>query len=259
VPLSSIILIGEIILCLISPLEPVANFIGSILHYFIRLMNGYVEWLDGVSFAVWDGLFISPLQAVMLYFIIAGASLWLMEKQRKGLIIMLVCSSVFLMIRSISFIEAAAQKKLIVYNVPRHQAIDIINGRSYHFIGDAALAKDDFLRNFHIQPSRVLHRIKEDSSLRIKKSFRFLNKQIVIADTAIAFKNAVQKPVIDILILSKNPKVYMNEIVKSVTVKQVVVDGSVPAWKAKLWKRDCDSLHIPFYDVTQNGAFVMKL
>jgi competence protein ComEC len=222
-------------------------------------MNGYVERLDQVSFAVWDGLFISPLQAMMLYGIIAAAALWLMEKQRRGLISMLVCLSAFLIMRSISFIEAAAQKKLIVYNVPRHQAIDVIQGRSYYFIGDAVLAKDDFLRNFHIQPSRVLHRIKEDSSYSIKKSFRFFDKEILIADTAIAFKNTGLKPVIDVLVLSKNPKVYINNLVQTVTLKQVVADGSVPAWKAKLWKQDCDSLHIPFYDVTQNGAFVMKL
>jgi len=33
----------------------------------------------------------------------------------------------------------------------------------------------------------------------------------------------------------------------------------VPAWKTNYWKRDCDSLQIPWHDVTMKGAFVMKL
>jgi competence protein ComEC len=47
--------------------------------------------------------------------------------------------------------------------------------------------------------------------------------------------------------------------VQSFSIKQIVIDGSVPPWKAKLWKKDCDSLHIPCFDVSEKGAFVMKL
>ncbi|MCW3119864.1 MAG: ComEC family competence protein, partial [Chitinophagaceae bacterium] len=39
----------------------------------------------------------------------------------------------------------------------------------------------------------------------------------------------------------------------------VVFDGSVPSRKAAYWKKDCDSLHIPWYDVNEKGAFVMSL
>ena len=39
----------------------------------------------------------------------------------------------------------------------------------------------------------------------------------------------------------------------------MVFDGSVPAAKLKYWKKDCDSLHIPYHDVSEKGAFVMNL
>ena len=51
----------------------------------------------------------------------------------------------------------------------------------------------------------------------------------------------------------------MKKLAASLDIKQVVFDGSVPAWKANYWKKDCDSLHIPWYDVTTKGAFVMSL
>ena len=51
----------------------------------------------------------------------------------------------------------------------------------------------------------------------------------------------------------------MNTLAKSVKIKQVVFDGSVPAWKTQYWKKDCDSLKIPWHDVSTGGAFVMKV
>jgi competence protein ComEC len=68
-----------------------------------------------------------------------------------------------------------------------------------------------------------------------------------------------KKTVADLVILSKNPKLYINNLIKAVDVKQLVIDGSVPLWKAKLWKKDCDLLHLPYHDVSEKGAFVMKL
>jgi len=53
--------------------------------------------------------------------------------------------------------------------------------------------------------------------------------------------------------------VYIKKLAASLDIKQVVFDGSAPAWKTKYWKNDCDSLGIPWYDVTMKGAFVMSL
>ena len=63
----------------------------------------------------------------------------------------------------------------------------------------------------------------------------------------------------DIIVLSKNPKLYITNLNKAFYIGKLVIDGSVPAWKAKLWKKDCDSLGIAYHDVAEKGAFVMKL
>ena len=63
----------------------------------------------------------------------------------------------------------------------------------------------------------------------------------------------------DLLIISKNPKLYFSQLNKTFSIKQVVFDGSTSKTKLKYWKKDCDSLHIPYHDVTESGAFVMHL
>lgn len=260
VPLSSLILIGEIILIAVSFFNPLANLIGWLLQKMILFMNFYVERLNNVSFAVWNNLSISILQTILLVGFITGIGYWLMEKHKKAIWPSLICMACFIALRTASFTKAFNNKELIVYNVPKHQAIDIINGRKYWFVGDDDLEKGDFISNFHLQPSRMLHRIEpDDAPLPDTKQFQFWSWKVLLIDTTVTFKNALQKPLADLIILSKNPKLYITNLTHAFTVKQVVIDGSVPVWKAKLWKKDCDSLRIPCYDVSEKGAFVMKL
>lgn len=260
VPVSSLILIGEIILIAFSFIHPLAEALGWMLQKMILFMNNYVERLNNISFAVWNHLSLSIIQTAFLLAFVAGTSYWLMEKNRKALWPALICLFIFFVLRAISFTNANMQKELVVYNVPRHQAIDIIEGRKYWFVGDTDLQQDGFIRNFHLQPSRILHRIEPaDQPVPALKNFELSNRKVFLIDSTIDFKPADHKPVADLVILSKNPKLYISNLNKALNLKQVVIDGSVPAWKAALWSKDCDSLQLPCHDVSEKGAFVMKL
>jgi competence protein ComEC len=260
VPLSSLILIGEIVLCVLFFIEPLADFLGNSLKWLIYFMNSYIERLDGVSFSTWNGLSLNIIQTTLLLIVVITFCYWLMEKKRIFLWLFTTSTLLFLSLHSASLVNSYQQKKLIVYNVPKHQAIDLIVANTYTFIGDSSILLDAFIRNFHIQPSRILHNVTSFQAIFSNtKDFDFSSIHISIVDTTIRFLPQQQKRKIDLLILSKNPKLYIGTLIKSFSISQIVIDGSVPAWKAALWKRDCDSLHIPCYDVSQNGAFVMNL
>jgi competence protein ComEC len=263
VPLSSIILLGEILLCTVAFIPGVAFILGNLLSWLIRLMNNYIERIESIRYSLWDGLQINLLQATLLLLFTAGISYWLMQKSKRGLLAGCIAMLLFVAIRTASFIESQRQKKIVVYNVPQKRAIDFINGRHYYFEGDSDLLANDFARNFHLKPSRILHRIREATELNYLTLWEnyatFLNKNFVLIDKTKRYQPAEKKQVIDLLVISKNPRIYMKELAASLDVRQVVFDGSVPAWKSKYWKKDCDSLHIPWHDVTTQGAFVMNL
>jgi competence protein ComEC len=258
VPLSSAILIGELILLSLSFLPFLAHRVGAILEGMIRFMNGYVEHLDSLPFAVWNGFSLSLMQVILLYGFIAGTAYWLFEKRKSTLWYALACLLLFTGLRSYSLIISNRQKKLIVYNVPGHQAIDVIEGRYFSFIGDTGMVRNQQLRNFHLQPARLEHRVRFKERMPVR-NFTLHNKQVLIIDSAITLHPDTKRPIVDVLILSKNPKVYMNDICEAFAVKKVVMDGSVPAWKKKLWTKDCALLKLPYHDVEESGAFVMKL
>jgi competence protein ComEC len=249
---------GEILLCALSFLPVVANVIGACLERCIYAMNSYVENLDRLPFATWNALSITLVQTVLLLLFALAFCFWLMEKGRRIAWVAFVALAAFMTLRGVSFFDAFRQKKLIVYNVPKHPAIDIISGRSYAFLGDSSLLLDGFERNFHLQPSRILHRITPQQLPVQRKDFVLAGKQFLLLDEALPFAAVEPRQKIDVLVLSRNPKIYIPKLLHSFQLGQVVIDGSVPPWKAALWKKDCDSLRIPCYDVSENGAFVMN-
>ncbi len=263
VPLSSIILLSEIFLSIIAWLTPIALLAGKLISGMISLMNSWIERIESLRFSLWESLQISITQVILFTLFVAGISYWLVEKGKRGLAIGLVGLLGFIALRSYSFIQAGRQQKIIVYNVPQRRAVDFINGRNYFFVGDHDLEADDFLQNFHLKPSRILFRIspsyRPGNFLQNSNYIHFFNKNILLVDSSIHFLPTNNKPVIDLLLISKNPRLYIAKLAIALKIKQVVFDGSVPSWKIKAWKKDCDSLHIPYHDVTAKGAFVMRL
>ncbi len=263
VPLSSAILLGMIFLCILSIIPSAALLFGKLLTWLIWVMNTYIEKIESIRFSLWDGLQINILQTLFLLAFAIGITHWLLEKKSTSLKLGLISLLGFVTLRSVAFINSNNQQKIIVYNVPQKTAIDFIDGRNYRFVGDSDLLADDFARNFHLKPSRILYRINDLENLNELKAdgnyIDFKGRKILLIDETVNYLTIESKATIDLLVISKNPKLYMKRLASSLNIKQVVFDGSVPVWKTQYWKKDCDSLKIPWYDVSSNGAFVLKL
>jgi len=226
-------------------------------------MNSYIERIEMIPFSLWDGLQISILQTILLTGAAAGLGFWLMQKNKTGLKYALVALLGFVVLRAVSFMQANNRQQLIVYNVPQKQAMDFVDGRRYLFVGDSDLLADEFIRNFHIKPSRTLYRIEPATNFEYYQQqgnlISYNNKKIVSIKETTYFSPLNEKIPIDLLIISGNPKLHFNKLVETFSVKHVVFDGSCPAWKINYWKKDCDLLHISYHDVSEKGAYVMDL
>jgi competence protein ComEC len=258
VPLATIVLIGCILLCFTSFIPWLASFVGYILTFLIRFMNLHIERLDEVSFAVWEDLHIDIGQMILLYLSIAAIAIGLLHKNKRMWWVAIGCGLIFFALRSYSFIHTAAQQKLIVYNVPKLQAIDLVDGHQVRFIGSPLLTNDDFLYNFHIRPSRILHRTQDVVNISNNKALQWQGRKILIVDTTVQVHAGSVKQRMDLLILSGNPRLYLDTFQNAFDIGQLVIDGAVPAWKAKLWKADAARLSIPCHHVVEKGAFVMN-
>jgi ComEC/Rec2-related protein len=241
VPLSGVILFGEIVLCAVSFVPVLATATGQVVYYLIYWLNCFIEWVNQLPFASWQGLQIDLLQAVCLYIVIAG--LW---RLKKGIWWALPALLVFSLVRSWSFLTAGQQQKLVVYNVPRMQAIDLYLGRTCYYTGDSLVPQ-----RFHVLPSRWLHRV---AAVKEKKGSWLYNKVLVI-DKKMPQVNAEA----DIIILSHNANVQMNDLARRFRWKHLVIDNSNSFSSINRWKQDCIRLGLPCHVVGDKGAFVLSL
>jgi competence protein ComEC len=83
IPLSSIILIGEIILCAVYYAQPIASLCGLVLTKLIKLMNAIVEYVDRLPFSSTKHIEVNLLQVVLLYVFIGFMSHWLSAKHKS--------------------------------------------------------------------------------------------------------------------------------------------------------------------------------
>src|SRR4029077_12485482 len=111
--------------------------------------------------------------------------------------------------------------------------------------GDSDALSNDFVTNFHLKPSRVLHRIEPvgqlPALLQQTNLMQSASKKILLIDENYEFGRLDTKIPIDIVVVSKNPKLYFSSLTKTFNIRQVVFDASVPSSKLKYWMKDCDS------------------
>lgn len=261
VPLSGLILYEELLLLVVSPLTPVSRLAGTVTSWCIGQMNHLITRVNDLPLFTLQGIKVSIPQTLLLYIIITGLAWWWLQKQNKGLILAFTSLFAFFTLRSIDIIRCNQQQKLIVYNIPHHQAIDLVTGRNVKFIGDSILKLDDFLNKYYLLPSRIQYRISPE-----KSDFPYpynvlpcMNKKIILIDKPLNTAIPAKKIKADVIIISKNPTLYFGQLITIFDCKDYVFDATNSLWKINNWKKDCRNLHLHPYSIPEQGAFVMEL
>lgn len=207
VPLSGFILYGELLLLLFSLLPPIASLVGKVCSYMLWWMNTFIEQTNEIPFAVTDNINIGLPAAVFLFIALTAACYWLLRKSSMAFFISLTFLLFLVLTQSVASYKYSRQKKMIVYNIPQHTAIDFINGTTYNFVGDTTIITDNFLNNFHLKPSRSLHQIKPVSKvdgISMEYPFiEFMGKRILVIDQPLKFSTDA-KVKLDAIVISKN-------------------------------------------------------
>ncbi len=264
VPLSGFILYGELLLLLVAAITPLAQWVGFAVGLMIKILDGFIEYINRLPFAVWNNIYADIPQTLLLYAFVIAASVWLLKQSRRAFIVSLLFLATMVVYTSFSLLGQSQTQKLIVYNVAHQTAIDIIQGHNYRFIGDSALLQEGPPLRYNLKPARIMYRVTVSADTVLKPSFvngclRVHHTKILLLDDAFNLPETTAKIPVDIIILSKKPTVTIPDINRVFAFKQLVFDSSNPMLKIRAWKKACDSLHLRFYSVPEQGAFEINL
>ncbi|MES2372253.1 MAG: ComEC/Rec2 family competence protein [Bacteroidota bacterium] len=257
VPLSGFILYAELLLLLACKVPFLNLYTGKTISFLINQMNAVIERTARQPFSVIDNIQVSLLQTVILYISIAYFAWWLLQKKYFALLAGTGLLCVFFLIRSVRLVQQSRQQKLIVYNIVKQKAIDIIEENRYQFIGNLSLIDE----TYQLQPSRILYGVKAGAVPAVITG-QFIageHRSVLVIDKPFNQTPGQPKIPVDIIILTGNPKIYINQLAAVFDCPQYVFDSSNPLWKIRYWKKDAENLHLRHHTISEQGAFEVDL
>ena len=264
VPLSTVILFGEIFLIALSWINIVGIYGGKLINLLVWLMNFIIQTCNDAPFSRLDNIYSTVLSTWLMYAIVIAACLWLLNKNRLMFKLALISLFAFSLLQGFAKFKAYQQKKIIIYNVPQHTAMDFIYSNKYLFYGDSILQQDGFLQNFHLKPARISIQLNKNESVlnglsHKNKYWQFFNKKIMIIDSSVIYQSLVNKLPVDILIISKNITIKISGIAAAIRPSIIIFDSSNSLWKIANWKKECLALDLPCFSIPDQGAFVLNI
>ena len=272
IPVSMIIIYVGLAVLLTSFIPVISGLLAKILAGAIWFLNTSVHWIEGLKFSTSDGIFFSLPEMFFLFGITISFAFLIFQYRKPPVYAALVFALLFLISVNIRKREQITQSKFIVYNVNKRTAIDFINGKQDILFADSLLLSDEGKQSYHIQNNRFQSGIRNTESfdigediiqtgflLKTRNFIRFKNKTLMLVDPEYRYFPTQQKPNIDYLIFSKNPKVDFDKLLDSFTFDTIIFDSSNSYWRTNEWKEECMNRGISFYNVKEQGAFVQEI
>ncbi len=268
VPLSGIILYLEIILVAIVPIKFIAMYIGELTSFLIRVMNNVIENTARIPFAVTHDIQINLLQTILLYAFILLIAFGLMKKNKPSIYVALFCLIICCAIHANDQIKAASQYKLMVYYLPKKSAVDIFAGTNHQFIGDPSIDQNPLAIKNYLSPTRILYRANTPaihSAIFTQQGVGSIplivgpKKRVLLVNDAFKLPSYLTNHSIDLIILTGNPLIGLENLSIYFNCTQFVFDCSNTMWKIEQWKKEAERLHLRHHSVPEKGAFEFNL
>ncbi len=264
IPLSTVILFGEILLVVVSAWGALATKLGWLLTYLIDGMNRVILFFSGFKFSVWDNIYANMYSTWCLYGLVAFLCAWLLHKKARHFKMALSCLLLLTIFYARASIQLHEQRKIVIYNVSKNQAIDFIERDQHLFVGGEPLKQEGLLQNFHLKPARIslqatraVHTLPSLQQQNVL--WQFAGKKMVVLDSAVVLAAREQQIPVEILLLSHNAGITIKEALQAVKPAVVVLDASNNLWKIESWERECEELHLRCHSVARQGAFVLEV
>lgn len=244
-------------------------WLAKLLDIGLGLFNYVTEFVATLPHSTSKNLYLSTTELITIYITIIAVMFFLIQRTFSRLALIIISISAFLIIGIYDIRNNNKINNLIVYSTPPYSAIGFKCGDKHllqHTIPDT-LFDSKFQNN--IKPYITWQRAKSimlDSITNsnyaeyLYKSSHYITvygKRIIILDESF---NIISKWVsaieTDYLILTDKFDKDIFETINGIKTKCLILDSSIPLFKAERIKKELSNVDINIYVVQQNGAFI---
>lgn len=225
IPSAFLIVITGIIKLIFGFIPFLNTLIAEALFWFSWLLNEVSEITALLPSATINQIDISILETYLFYGVVVSLFVALFNRNHhaiKWALFFVVLLSIAMINEHYSLIN---QQQLVVYNVRKATAFDLIKGKEHFFKVSSSLLNDDEKLQFHIKHHwyhKNLTPAVVDTSFSAITTYEIGNKTIVHVTKKITLNESICT---DYLIISNN-SMTTNEVIKNFTYKQLIYDSS---------------------------------
>ncbi len=266
VPVSSGALYVGIALFLLDWLPYVGYILGKILFGCVYLMNEIIFFIQKFPLAIVDKLSFSLLAVLGFYFILIHTLLTINNRQLRSfftpLSILVVLNSFY----AFSTIHHSRQRKIVVYHLYKNSLVDFINGQScYSFTkkenGNADTAH---ILKFAADNHRTVLQINDFQSFSFDDALRkphlnyhrglcqFDSFRLLILDAPLKIAIPIH---VNAVVIRNNPRLKIEDLIQKVQFDKIIFDASNSRYHVDKWITMCIRLKLPYYNVSESGAW----
>lgn len=255
IPLVFVLLLIGLSTLILSFNISLSTLLVKFYSYLLSFLIETLSYLESIPFSVTKGLFISSYETVLLYTLIV---LFFLYIEFKSLLLIRLFLTFLSLLVSIDLIEdyfLLRQKKIIIYNISNHIALDLINGNNHYFLADQDLINNSAKIKFHIENNWHFNDLNYPIIIPLKN---FTSKTITWENLKIAFvdKNWSDSSKVNIAVLINNPK-SSNEFFSNSSIK-IIQKGRSFINKEKINDKLMKNNHT-IYDVFNRGSYIYNL
>jgi competence protein ComEC len=271
IPISTVALYLGIILLLTEPFFPyISPMIGHLLQIFINWMNGSIRLVQSLPAAVHSVHWVTGSVVFMLYGILICWTIAVQQRRLNWVIYGMFLTCVVAANYAFQAWSNYQYCGIIVYNSGKNTLIDILQEKKCH-----TFFSENCHRTTRARLSQKYHKVmninsftncslnesyKDTSIFYNKNSIYFRGIQIRVLDKF--HKKVASLPnnwVAQYLLIVDNPKISMLDLKKQNDFKQIIFNTSNQKNNVLRWKQECQQLGIPYYDIGEKGAWMLKL
>ena len=266
IPLSNFVLISGMALFAVGWCHWLLSIAGWVFDHLLIVLNKVVFWVDGLPFALSRGLVVSVSEMILFYIAIMMVCWFIADRRAKVLVVTLVGVLMLCTAFSIGSIKHDRTQKLMVYDIPGKKAIAFIMQRQVYYDFDTGVINNEMLMRYNIRDhwwhcgvgvERSINSMNIGVSSPYGEMYVVNDKRVLVIDKELKVRQAAKLRA-DVVILSGNNKSTIDEIIKSIDLKELVFDSSCRPFQVKHWKEDCEKLKIKYHDC-RDRAFEMDL
>lgn len=267
----AVFMAGGAALVVLEALSTVAaGWLGQALYWMLYGLNQLIVGIQHLPGSVLGGIWMSGWAALLLYVIIAFLGAAMVERKAKWLLGAMSLLTFLGICRMVRDVEQMGQEQMTVYHVSKSSLMDFFDGQKVVGLSDTLTAKQVL---FAAQPNRWASGTRDIQSISLAGDavfahpnlmfdppfVQFFNLKIVIINDARWSKWSGVAPVpVDVLLLSKNPRISIAQCRAQFPCKLVVFDASNTWKQAERWKAECEAEGVAYHDVREQGAWVWE-